>query len=101
MDKNNLLEQKRLKTLGNSVPLYKNKELHKMKLLTLDKIYEEYPKVKTDLKWTREDIIVFFESKILLGKFDPESSVKQEDLLIESDSLEGLINSHKNISNPE
>ncbi|MBL4625865.1 MAG: hypothetical protein JKY42_12110 [Flavobacteriales bacterium] len=95
------MEQKSQKTLDNSVPLDKNKELHTMKLLTLDKIYEEYPKVKTDLKWTKEDIVVFFESKILLGKFDPESSVKHEDLLIESDSLEGLISYHKNISNPE
>lgn len=94
MAKNNLLEQKRLKTLENSVTLEMNKDLHKMKLLTLDKIYEEYPKVKTDLKWSKEDIFVFYEGKLLLGRFDPESSTKPDDLLIESDSLEKLIEYH-------
>ena len=75
----------------NSLSLNQIKELRKMKLLSLDKIYEQYPKVKNDLKWSKEDIIAFFEGKLLRGKFDPESSTKQEDLLIESDSLEKLM----------
>ncbi|MBL1281235.1 MAG: hypothetical protein COA33_013235 [Fluviicola sp.] len=98
MDKNNLLEQKSQKTLDNSGPLDKNKALHRMKLLTLDKIYEEYLIVKTDLKWTKKDIAAFFDGKLLLGRFDPESSIKTEDLLIESDSLEKLIEYHSRLS---
>lgn len=97
MSKKNLLKGKQQKVVGNSVTL--SEELQKMKLLTLDTIYTEYPKVKDKLGWSKEDIQVFFESHILLGKYEPEDSTDIKDLLIESDSLEKLIEYHKELSN--
>jgi len=98
MGKKKIFTEKRSNTEDNSVYLYNNKELRKMNLLSLDKIYVEYPNVKEHLHWSKQDIHVFFESKILLGKFDPEDSTEMEDLLIDSDSLEKLMEYHQELS---
>lgn len=69
-----------------------------MKLLKLDTIFIEYPNVKDKLHWSKEDIQVFYESHILLGKYDPEDSTDINDLLIDSDSLEKLIEYHRELA---
>ena len=63
----------------------------KKKLLTLDAIFKEYPEILNEFGWSRKDIQVFFDSFLLKGLYHPSDSADINNLLIESKSLDILI----------
>lgn len=57
-------------------------------LLTLDEIFEKYPAISTELKWTKEDVEVFVDSHILIGHFsDPDENGNKKLLILEESFL--------------
>lgn len=62
-----------------------------MNYLTVEELFEQYPKIKTKFKWQESDIQEFFEGKLLNGKMDKGM------LLIKRESIEALIEYRENV----
>jgi hypothetical protein len=79
----------------NSLTLKTNTELKAMKLITVDSIFEKYPFIVYEMKWTRENIELFVDSYLLIGE------KKDGVLYIDTDSFEKLINYHREVNKKE
>lgn len=99
MDKNNLLRCFR-NCNEISVPFESNDNQNDRMFLTVKQIFETYPFLKSEMNWTEEDIVVFYESKLLIGQFC-KTEEDPKVLLIEKVSLENLIDYHRSLNSAE
>ncbi len=95
MTDNNLLTVKSGNNGGNSIPLGKNDQNNDMNLIKLDELILKYPELNQVLGWTKEDLIVFYEGKLLLGRETVEDD--KTVLYISEDSLKRLMEYHKSL----
>ena len=91
MEQNNYLDDMLLDFSNNSIPLENKEQLLKMKLLTVEQIFEQFPEIRNKFKWTKEDLEMLLESKLLLGK------IEKSTVLISQSSLKQLIDYRNNI----
>lgn len=95
MDKNNNSKTMLLNINMNTLPLDKQIDLGSMKLIKVDAAFDLYPEIKVDFKWTRDDLIEFYNSKLLIG------ILEEGELSITDESLESLINYRKGVLSKE
>ena len=76
----------------NSLTLKPNIELTTMKFITVDKVFEKYPFIVSEMKWTKKNIELFVESYLLVGK------KKDGILYIDTNSFEKLIKYHREVN---
>lgn len=95
MIENNLLTEKSGNNGDNSIPLDRNEESNDMNFLKLDELILKYPELTQVLGWTKEDLIVFYEGKLLLGRETVED--EKTVLYISEDSLKRLMEYHKSL----
>jgi len=92
MIKTNNTFPKKINTKDNYLTLKPITELETMQLITVDSIFEKYPFVVSEMKWTKENIELFVDSYLLIGK-------KKDDVLyIDIDSFEKLIEFHREVN---
>lgn len=92
MIKNNNTFHKKINNKDYSLTLNQNTELKVMKLITVDSIFEKYPFIVSEMKWTKENIALFVDSYLLLGE-------KKDDVLyVDIDSFEKLIQFHREVN---
>lgn len=92
MIKTNNSFPKKVINKDNSLTLKPNTELKTMKFITVESIFEKYPFVVSEMKWSKENIELFVESYLLIGE-------KKEDVLyVDTDSFEKLIEYHRKLN---
>ena len=91
MEQNNYLDDMLLDFSNNSIPLENKEQLLKMELLTIEQIFDQFPEIRTEFNWTKEDLEMLLDSKLLLGK------VEKRKVLISKLSLKQLIEYRNNV----
>ena len=91
MEQNNYLDDMLLDFSNNSIPLENKEQLFKMELLTIEQIFDQFPEIRTEFNWTKEDLGMLLESKLLLGK------VEKTNVFISKSSLKQLIEYRNNV----
>jgi len=91
MEQNNYLDDMLLDFSNNSIPLENKEQLFKMELLTIEQIFDQFPQIRTEFNWTKEDLEMLLESKLLLGK------VEKTNVFISKSSLKQLIEYRNNV----
>lgn len=92
---NNLLTENSQDHDDYSIPLHKNDEYDDMNLLKLDELILKYPELNSILGWGKEDLIVFYEGKLLLGREVVEDG--NTVYYISENSLKRLMEYHKSL----
>lgn len=91
MEQNNYLDDMLLDFSNNSIPLENKEQLLKMEFLTIEQIFDQFPEIRTEFNWTKEDLEMLLDSKLLLGK------VEKRKVLISKLSLKQLIEYRNNV----
>lgn len=91
MEQNNYLDDMLLDFSNNSIPLENKEQLFKMELLTIEQIFDQFPEIRTEFNWSKEDLEMLLESKLLLGK------VEKTNVFISKSSLKQLIEYRNNV----
>lgn len=92
---NNLLTRNSGDNGDNSIPLDNNEDKNDMNLLKLEELISKYPELEKDLGWTKEELTVFYEGKLLLGEERSEGG--KSVLYVSEDSLKRLVEYHKSL----
>ena len=95
MIKSYFLKLKDIKIKDICLHLHHNLESIKMKLISIDNVFINYPFIKSEMGWTKSDVELFFESHLILG------DEKEDNLYIDSVTFEMLIEYHRNLNNKE
>jgi len=91
MEENNYLDDMLLDFSNNSIPLENKEQLLKMEFLTIEQIFDQFPEIRTEFNWSKEDLEMLLESKLLLGK------VEKTNVFISKSSLKQLIEYRNNV----
>ncbi len=91
MEQNNYLDDMLLDFSNNSIPLENKEQLLKMEFLTIEQIFDQFPEIRTEFNWSKEDLEMLLESKLLLGK------VEKTNVFISKSSLKQLIEYRNNV----
>jgi len=78
----------------NCVTLQHIDNQNNMNLLSIDELFDKYPQIKSEMKWTKEDIHTFYETTLLTGKVDKTTN----ELKVTQENFEKLIEFYKSTS---
>lgn len=91
MNKKDNLITMSLEINTNNLTLKNKQELDNMELIAITDVFDLYPLLKTEFKWTEKDLIELYEAKLLIGR-------RNETLLsVTKESLEALIQYRKEV----
>lgn len=68
-----------------------------MEYLSIDELIDQKAELIRVLGWKKEDLQMFHECKLLLGKYVPENSENIDDLQIKVESFERLVDYHNKL----
>jgi len=79
----------------NSIPLDTTQENNDMNFLKLEELFSKYPELEKDLGWSKDEIVNFYEGKLLLGEQRSEDG--KTVLHVSEEHLKRLIEYHKSL----
>lgn len=68
-----------------------------MEYLSIDELIGQNADLIRVLGWRKEDLQMFHECKLLIGKYKPENSKNIDDLQIEVESFKRLVDYHNKL----